>query len=81
VHVNRAIQQADLIIGVGLRFDDRVTGNLAAFARGARVIHLELDPSEVVKRYVELVEAETTELVNFVPPDIVERMSKSMPAR
>ena len=36
VHVNRAIQQADLIIGVGLRFDDRVTGNLAAFARGAK---------------------------------------------
>ncbi|MGH7528387.1 MAG: thiamine pyrophosphate-binding protein, partial [Gemmatimonadales bacterium] len=49
VHVNRAIQQADLIIGVGLRFDDRVTGNLAAFARGARVIHIEMDPSEVGK--------------------------------
>ena len=49
VHVNRAIQQADLIIGVGLRFDDRVTGNLAAFARNARVVHLELDPSEVGK--------------------------------
>ena len=49
VHVNRAIQQADLIVGVGLRFDDRVTGNLAGFARGARVIHLELDPSEVGK--------------------------------
>jgi acetolactate synthase-1/2/3 large subunit len=49
VHVNRAIQQADLIVGVGLRFDDRVTGNLAAFARGARVIHLELDPSEIGK--------------------------------
>ncbi|HEX9183431.1 MAG TPA: SDR family NAD(P)-dependent oxidoreductase [Burkholderiales bacterium] len=41
----------------------------------------QLDPSDVVKRYVELVEAETTELVNFVPPDIVERMSRSMPAR
>ena len=41
----------------------------------------QLDPADVVKRYVELVEAETTELVNFVPPDIVERMSKSMPAR
>ena len=41
----------------------------------------QMDPSEVVKRYVELVEAQTTELVNFVPPDIVERMSKSMPAR
>ena len=47
VHVNRAIQQADLILGVGLRFDDRVTGNLAAFARGATVIHVELDPSVV----------------------------------
>lgn len=41
----------------------------------------QMNPAEVVKRYVELVEAETTELVNFVPPDIVERMSRSMPAR
>jgi len=41
----------------------------------------QMNPDEVVKRYVELVEAESTELVNFVPPDIVERMSKSMPAR
>ena len=41
----------------------------------------QMDPAEVVKRYVELVEAPATELVNFVPPDIVERMSKSMPAR
>jgi acetolactate synthase I/II/III large subunit len=49
VHVNRAIQQADLIIGVGLRFDDRVTGNLAGFARGAKVIHIELDVSEIGK--------------------------------
>jgi acetolactate synthase I/II/III large subunit len=49
VHVNRAIQQADVILGVGLRFDDRVTGNLAGFARGAKVIHIELDPSEIGK--------------------------------
>jgi len=49
VHVNRAIQQADLIIGIGLRFDDRVTGNLAGFARGAKVIHIELDASEIGK--------------------------------
>jgi NAD(P)-dependent dehydrogenase (short-subunit alcohol dehydrogenase family) len=41
----------------------------------------QMDPAEVVQRFVELVEADTTELVNFVPPDIVERMSKSMPAR
>ena len=41
----------------------------------------QLDPADVAKRYVELVEAESTELVNFVPPDIIERMSKSMPSR
>jgi acetolactate synthase-1/2/3 large subunit len=49
VHVNRAIQQSDLIIGLGLRFDDRVTGNLAGFARGAKLIHIELDASEIGK--------------------------------
>jgi acetolactate synthase-1/2/3 large subunit len=49
VHVNRAIQHADLIIGVGLRFDDRVTGNTAAFAPRAKIVHIELDASEVGK--------------------------------
>lgn len=49
VHVNRAIQHADLILGIGLRFDDRVTGNLAGFARGAKVIHIDLDPTELAK--------------------------------
>ena len=49
VHVNRAIQQSDLIIGLGLRFDDRVTGNLAGFARGAKLIHVERDASEIGK--------------------------------
>jgi acetolactate synthase I/II/III large subunit len=47
VHVNRAIQRADLIVGIGLRFDDRVTGNLAAFAPHARVVHIDLDRSEI----------------------------------
>ena len=46
-----------------------------------RITVSQMDPAEVVKRYVELVEAASTELVNFVPPDIVERMSKSTPAR
>ena len=49
VHVNRAIQHADLLIAVGMRFDDRVTGNTAGFARRARVIHIELDPTEIGK--------------------------------
>jgi hypothetical protein len=38
----------------------------------------QMNPAEVVKRYVELVEADKTELVNFIPPDIVQRMSKTM---
>ncbi len=49
VHVNRAIQHADLLIAVGMRFDDRVTGNTSGFARKAKVVHIELDPSEIGK--------------------------------
>jgi hypothetical protein len=40
----------------------------------------QLDPADVVKRYVELVEADKTELVNFVPPDIIERIRRPRPA-
>jgi len=49
VHVNRAIQHADVIIGIGLRFDDRVTGNTASFAPQARIVHVDLDRSEIGK--------------------------------
>jgi acetolactate synthase-1/2/3 large subunit len=49
VLVNRAIQQADLLVGIGLRFDDRVTGNTAQFAPRARIIHIDLDPAEIGK--------------------------------
>ena len=49
VHVNRAIQHADVIIGIGLRFDDRVTGNTAGFAPQAKIIHIDLDPAEIGK--------------------------------
>lgn len=47
--VNMAIQQADLLIACGMRFDDRVTGNLKTYAPEARKIHIEIDPSEVNK--------------------------------
>jgi len=49
VHVNRAIQQADVIVGIGLRFDDRVTGNTAGFAPRAQIVHVDLDASEIGK--------------------------------
>ena len=48
-HVNEAIQQADLLIALGMRFDDRVTGNLATYARKARKIHVDIDSSEINK--------------------------------
>jgi acetolactate synthase-1/2/3 large subunit len=47
--VNSAIQQSDLLIACGMRFDDRVTGNLKTYAVNARKIHIEIDPSEVNK--------------------------------
>jgi acetolactate synthase-1/2/3 large subunit len=49
VHVNRAIQHADLIVGIGLRFDDRVTGNPKGFAPRAQIIHVDIDASEIGK--------------------------------
>ena len=49
VHVNRAIQHADLIVGIGLRFDDRVTGNTTGFAPRAKIVHVDLDVSEIGK--------------------------------
>jgi len=47
--VNQAVQESDLLIAAGMRFDDRVTGNLKNFAVTARKIHLEIDPAEVNK--------------------------------
>src|SRR6267154_2050855 len=47
--VNHAIQEADLLIALGMRFDDRVTGRLATYAPRARKIHVEIDPAEINK--------------------------------
>jgi acetolactate synthase-1/2/3 large subunit len=47
--VNHAIQNADLLIACGMRFDDRVTGTLATFATKAKKIHIEVDPAEINK--------------------------------
>ncbi len=46
---NFAISEADLIIAVGARFDDRVTGNLSTFAKDAKIIHIDIDPAEIGK--------------------------------
>jgi acetolactate synthase-1/2/3 large subunit len=48
-HVNRAIQAADLLIAIGMRFDDRVTGSVKTYAPYARIIHADIDPAEIGK--------------------------------
>ena len=47
--VNNAIQQSDLLIACGMRFDDRVTGSLVTYAPNAKKIHIEIDPAEINK--------------------------------
>jgi len=48
-YANRALSQADLIVSLGCRFDDRLTGPVGKFAREARVIHVDIDPAEINK--------------------------------
>jgi acetolactate synthase-1/2/3 large subunit len=47
--VNHAVQEADLLVALGMRFDDRVTGSLKTFAPDARKIHVDIDPAEIGK--------------------------------
>jgi len=47
---NLAVQEADLLLVLGARFDDRVTGKLAEFAPNAKIIHMDIDPAEINKR-------------------------------
>ena len=73
---NYALNKADLIVAVGARFDDRVTGKVSAFAPGASVVHLDIDAAEIDKiRHADIpvvgplkpVLAELTEKVDPVP--------------
>jgi acetolactate synthase I/II/III large subunit len=49
VYANRAVNQADLIIAIGMRFDDRACGKFSAFAPHAKIIHIDIDPAEIGK--------------------------------
>ena len=48
-YANKSIQEADLLIAIGMRFDDRVTGKLDAFAPHAKIIHIDIDPTSIRK--------------------------------
>ena len=49
IYANYAVQESDLLIAIGARFDDRVTGKIDAFAAHAKVIHIDIDPAEIGK--------------------------------
>jgi len=49
VYANYAVDQADLLLAFGVRFDDRVTGKLAEFAKHGKIVHVDIDPSEINK--------------------------------
>jgi acetolactate synthase-1/2/3 large subunit len=49
VYANKAVSECDLLISLGVRFDDRVTGNLERFASNAKIVHIDIDPSEINK--------------------------------
>ena len=48
-YASLAIDEADLVIGLGMRFDDRITGDVASFAQNAKIIHVDIEPSEMNK--------------------------------
>jgi acetolactate synthase-1/2/3 large subunit len=73
--VNQAIQQSDLLIACGMRFDDRVTGVLARYAPNANKIHIEIDPAEInknVKADVALI-GDLREILETLLPQIAPR--------
>jgi acetolactate synthase I/II/III large subunit len=51
-YANYAVRDCDLLIALGVRFDDRVTGHVESFARGAKIIHIDIDASELNKNKV-----------------------------
>jgi len=73
-YANYAIQQCDLIIAVGARFDDRVTGKVDTFAPNAKIIHIDIDPASIsksIKVHIPVVgdaKAILEELLKYVKP-------------
>ena len=65
-----AVQRCDLLVAIGARFDDRVTGKLSAFAPDARVVHIDIDPAEIGKNRqadVPIVGDAATVLADLIP--------------
>src|SRR5208282_4887921 len=49
IYANYAVNEADLLLAFGVRFDDRVTGKVSEFAKHGKIVHIDIDPSEINK--------------------------------
>ena len=76
-----ALQKADLLITLGARFDDRVTGKLSTFAQNAKVLHVDIDPAEIGKnRHADVaVVADVKEAISALIPALKAALAKSQP--
>ena len=76
-----ALQKADLLITLGARFDDRVTGKLSTFAQNAKVLHVDIDPAEIDKnRHADVaVVADVKEAISALIPALKAALAKSQP--
>ncbi|HXD70877.1 MAG TPA: thiamine pyrophosphate-binding protein, partial [Gaiellales bacterium] len=73
---NWALNQADLLVACGSRFDDRVTGKLDSFAPGAKVVHIDVDPAEIDKNRAAQVPIVGT--IDLVVPKLAEALESRM---
>ncbi len=76
-----ALQKADLLITLGARFDDRVTGKLSSFAPNAKIIHADIDPAEIGKNRVVDVAlvGDLKATINALLPELQSQFAKSKP--
>lgn len=74
-YANEAVQEADLIIALGIRFDDRITGKLDTFALNAHIIHVDIDESEGSKNVPTKVflNADVKEVLNLLPSTLTKK--------
>lgn len=73
---NYAVHNADLIVGIGIRFDDRITGVLADFQKGKKIIHFDIDPSEFDKNVY--AEVKICGQIKETLPQITEKISEKI---
>jgi acetolactate synthase-1/2/3 large subunit len=76
-----ALQKADLLITLGARFDDRVTGKLSTFAPNAKILHADIDPAEIGKnRHADVaVVGDVRETISALIPALKEALAKNQP--